>query len=191
MLTELIQKTRTYRRFYQNEHIDTATLLELLELARFSGSARNVQPLKYVLINDRTACEKVFPHLGWAGYLNDWPGPVVGERPAAYIICLLDTTIANEADCDLGIATQNILLGAAEQGLGGCRIASIAPKLHGGLDLPEHLKILLVLALGKPKEQVVIDALPEDGDCRYWRDNNAVHHVPKRELEEIIIKTEL
>lgn len=191
MLKELIKNTRSYRKFYQNEPIDTAALLELIELARLAGSARNVQPLKYVIINDRKACEIIFPHLGWAGYLNDWPGPVAGERPSAYIICLLDTTIANEADCDLGIATQNILLGAIERGLGGCRIASISPKLHGALSLPEHLKVLLVLALGKPKEQVVVDALPKDGDCRYWRDDKAVHHVPKRTLEEIIVQAEL
>ena len=104
---------------------------------------------------------------------------------------MLDTTISNDADCDLGIASQNILLGATEQGLGGCRIASVSPKLHTLLGLPEHLEILLVLALGKPKEHVVVDAMSEDGDCRYWRDNDAVHHVPKRSLEEITIKEEL
>jgi nitroreductase len=191
MLKELIEKTRSSRRFYQNEPLDTATLLELIDLARLAGSARNIQPLKYSIINDRKACEIIFSHLGWAGYLNDWPGPVEGERPSAYIICLLDTTIANEADCDLGIATQNILLGATERGLGGCRIASISPKLHNASGLPEHLKILLILALGKPKEHVVVDAVSTDGDCRYWRDNEAVHHVPKRTLEEIIIKAEL
>ncbi len=191
MLRDLVKRTRTYRRFYQEEAIDTSTLHELVDLARLAGSARNVQPLKYVVINEPSACVTIFPHLGWAGYLPDWPCPGEGERPSAYIICVLDTTIASEADCDLGIATQNILLGATEIGLGGCRIASISPKLHNDLDLSDHLKILLVLALGKPKEQVVIDAMDQDGDCQYWRDQDQIHHVPKRSLEDIIIKTDL
>ncbi len=188
-IDELITKTRTYRRFHQDTEISRNTLEELVSLARLGGSARNLQPLKYMLVNDRELSAKIFPHLLWAGYLQDWPGPAEGERPSAYIICLLDTRISQEADCDLGIATQNILLGATARGLGGCRIASVSQKLHAELDIPEHLKILMVLALGKPKEPVCIEeAVSPNGDIKYWRDAEQVHHVPKRPLDEIIIK---
>jgi nitroreductase len=186
-LQQTIMKTRSFRRFWQAEPITIEILQELIDLARLGGSARNVQPLKYLLVNAPAQNAVIFPHLGWAGYLKDWQGPVEGERPSAYIICLLDTHITNEAECDLGIATQNILLGATEKGLGGCRIASFSKKLQGVLDIPDNLQILLVLALGKPKEAVLLEDSGPDGEIKYWRDENQVHHVPKRSLEEIII----
>ena len=186
MLYELIHKTRSCRRFKEHETVDMESLRQLVELARLGGSARNVQPLKYVLINAPEVNARVFSHLGWAGYLKEWPGPEDGERPAAYIVCLLDTRLSHEADCDLGIATQNMLLGASEKALGGCRIASISPGLRDVLALNEHLRILLVIALGKPFETVSLDDQEPGGDIKYWRDAAGVHHVPKRPLQEII-----
>jgi nitroreductase len=188
MLYDLIRQTRSFRRFQENEPVQIATLRSLVDLARLGGSARNVQPLKYILVNDPMMNARIFPHLAWAGYLKDWPGPAEGERPAAYIICLLDTRLSQEAGCDLGIATQNILLGATENGLGGCRIASFSPGLKDILAIDNHLKILLVVALGKTVENISLDELQQDGDIKYWRDADQVHHVPKRSLAEIILK---
>ena len=188
MIDDLVRETRTFRRFHQDVDISRNTLEELVNLARLGGSARNLQPLKYMLINDVALNAQVFPHLLWAGYLPDWPGPEEGERPAAYIICLLDTRLCQEADCDLGIATQNILLGATARGLGGCRIGSVSPNLNKLLNVPEHLKISLVIALGKPKETVLIEEAQADGNIKYWRDHEQVHHVPKRPLDEIVVK---
>ena len=187
MLSKIIAETRSYRRFWQAESIAIATLKELVDLARLGGSARNVQPLKYLLVNSPSQNTKIFPQLGWAGYLKDWPGPVEGEHPSAYIICMLDTRLSNAAECDLGIATQNILLGATEKGLGGCRIASFSRELQSILNIPDHLQILMVLALGKPKENVLIEDSGPDGDIKYWRDATQVHHVPKRSLQEIVM----
>jgi nitroreductase len=188
MLKETIRKTRSYRRFWQNEIIGVDTLEVLVDLARLGGSARNVQPLKYLLLNAPADNEKIFPHLGWAGYLKNWQGPVDGERPTAYIICLLDIRLAEEADCDLGIATQNILLGATEKGLGGCRIATFSRQLKKILNIPEYLRILMVLALGKPKETVQLEEIGPDADIKYWRDEAQTHHVPKRSLGEVVVK---
>jgi len=189
MIADLVRKTRSYRRFYQDVRVNVETLEKLVDLARLGGSARNLQPLKYLLVNESAECDTLFPHLGWAGYLPEWPGPEEGERPAAYIVCLLDTRLSREAECDLGIATQNILLGAAELGLGGCRIASFSPTLAKEVEIPEYLRVLLVLALGKPKEQVVIDSAHGE-DIKYWRDDTQIHHVPKRSLDEIIYRQE-
>ena len=129
-----------------------------------------------------------FSTLAWAGYLKDWPGPVEGERPSAYIIILGDKRIRQSFGVDPGIAAQSILLGATEKGLGGCIIASIKKEvLAEALKIPEELEILLALALGKPKERVVIDPVGPDGDIKYWREADGTHHVPKRPLDEIII----
>jgi nitroreductase len=188
MIRDLILTNRSYRRFYENVAIEEETLRELVDLARLSASGANRQPLKYVLSADPQENALVFPHLAWAGYLKDWPGPSEGERPAAYIIVLGDTEIRKSFGCDHGIAAQSILLGAREKGLGGCIIASIQRnELRKALDIAPQYEILLVLALGKPKEKVVVETVGPDGDIKYWRDNEGVHHVPKRSLDEIII----
>ena len=188
MLRELIIKNRSYRRFYQEEEISIETLSELVDLARLSASGANLQPLKYILSNEPDKNSRIFSCLVWAGYLKDWPGPAEGERPSAYIIILGDTQISKSFDCDCGIAAQSILLGATEKDLGGCMVGSILrEKLRTILNISKRYEILLTIALGKPKESVVIETTDDDGDIKYWRDNNGLHHVPKRSLNEIII----
>lgn len=188
MFKDLILKNRTYRRFFQNEVVSRQTLTELVDLARLSASASNLQPLKYILSNDSKLNSEIFPCLAWAGYLKDWPGPIEGERPSAYIVMLGDTSVGRTFGSDQGISAQSIMLGAAEKGLGGCMIASVQKqKLREVLNIPEHLEILLVLAIGKPKENVVIEKMPPSGEVRYWRSEDGTHHVPKRSLDEIII----
>jgi len=188
-MKDLILKSRSYRRFHQEVAVDLGTLRGLVDLARLSPTGNNLQPLKYVLSRDAARNAQIFPHLAWAGYLNDWPGPAEGERPSAYIIILQDTEIRKEAGCDYGIAAQSILLGAAEKGLGGCMIGSIEKTgLRKALNIPQQYEILLVVALGKPKEKIVLDPVGPDGDIKYWRDDRGVHHVPKRSLDDLIIE---
>lgn len=190
MIRDLILKNRSYRRFFQDSAIEKQTLRELVDLARLSPSAGNMQPLKFILSCEAEKNAAVFQHLRWAGYLKDWPGPVEGERPAGYIIILGDTSISKSFFCNHGIAAQSILLGAAEKGLGGCIFASIdSDGLKKSLNIADKFEILLVIALGKPKEKVVLEKVGSDGDIKYWRDSNAVHHVPKRDLDDIIIET--
>lgn len=130
----------------------------------------------------------IFPTLSWAGYLEDWTGPVEGERPSAYIILLGDKELANSFQYDAGITSQSITLGAAELGLGACLIGSIKrDSLRKILSIPERYEILLVIALGKPGESVKMEDIEDDGKIKYWRDEKEIHHVPKRRLEEIIL----
>ena len=188
MIADLIKANRSCRRFDEKHPIASSTLRELTDLARMSASAANLQPLKYILSCEPATNAKIFDCLAWAYYLKDWPGPGLGERPGAYIIMLNDTGISKTLDCDHGIAAQSILLGAREKGLAGCMLAAVnRPKLSAVLKIPEQLKIMLVLAIGKPGETIVIDDLQAQGDIRYWRDEEQIHHVPKRRLEDIIV----
>lgn len=188
MLRDLVLKNRSYRRFHQERSVTMETLRGLADLARLSASAANRQPLKYILSVEPAKNSKIFDTLAWAAYLKDWDGPAEGERPSAYVVILHDTRICPDLDCDHGIAAQSILLGAAENGLGGCMIASVKrKKLRAALDIPVGLEIKLVLALGVPKEKVVIDEIPADGDIKYWREDDGTHHVPKRSLDEVVV----
>jgi nitroreductase len=188
MIKDLVVRNRTYRRFDQSFAVSMDTLKDLVDLARLSGSAGNKQPLKYILSCDPLKNALIFEQLAWAGYLKDWPGPVEGERPSAYILMLGDKQISPFFDFDNGIAAQSILLGAVEKGLGGCMIASIQrPKLREKLNIPDRYEILLVIALGKPVETVVLETVKTDGDVKYWRDSEGRHYVPKRSLDDIIL----
>jgi len=188
MIRDLVIKNRSYRRFYQDEKIDRKTLEELVDLARLSASASNNQPLKYILSTDLETNALIFPHIGWAGALKDWDGPVEGERPSAYIAVLGDKEVASNFVVDHGIAGQSILLGAVEKGLGGCMLMAIKREpLIKILDVPEHCSLLMLIALGKPKEKVVVEECASPTDTKYWRDEDQVHHVPKRRLEDMII----
>jgi len=188
MIRELVIKNRSYRRFHQEVPIERETLKELVDLARLSASAANRQPLKYLLFCQPEKNQLIFPCLSWAGYLKDWPGPAEGEKPSAYIIVLGDTRIHPSFSCDHGIAAQSIMLGATERGLGGCIMSAVdRVKLRQALNIPRHYEILLVLALGKPREKVVLETVGADGDIKFWRDKDDVHHVPKRALDDIIV----
>jgi len=189
MLEDLVRKNRSYRRFHQDVPVDIETLRALVNLARLSASGSNLQPLKYILSCQPQTNARIFPHTRWAGYLKDWSGPAEGERPSAYIVILGDTEIRKSFGCDHGIAAQSIMLGATERGLGGCMIGSVDHTgLRKALDISEQYEILLVLALGKPKETVVLEEVGPDGDIRYYRDAQGVHHVPKRSLDELILR---
>ncbi|MEN8262428.1 MAG: nitroreductase family protein [Nitrospirota bacterium] len=188
LLKTLIRKNRSYRRFHEKHKISKKTLISLVDLARLSGSSANLQPLKYYLSSAAETNDEIFPCLKWAGYLKDWAGPSKGERPSAYIIMMGDTKISRSFGYDAGIASQSILLGAVEKALAGCIIGSIErEKLKSNLKIADHLEILLIIALGKPKEKVLIKPLRKSKSIKYWRDKKGSHYVPKRDLEEIIV----
>lgn len=130
-MLELTTKTRSFRRFDESRRISDEAIDALINLARLGGSAMNCQPWQFMGVTDPESCSLIFPYLGWAGYLSDWKGPEEGERPSAYIICFLNKNLQKcglkEAWFDLGTATQNMLLGAMEKDIGGCRIGAFSP----------------------------------------------------------------
>ena len=189
MLADLVLKNRSHRRFYQKHGVDLKTLEDLVDMARLSASGGNLQPLKYIVSSDPEKNALIFPHLTWATFLEDRPGPDEGERPSAYIIILGDTEISQSFGCDHGIAAQTIMLGATERGVGGCIIGTIQREnLRTSLEIPTRFDILLVLALGRTKDTVAIERVDASGNTRYWRDDKKVHHVPKRSIDDIIIR---
>ena len=182
MLRDLVVKNRSYRRFHQDVPMELETLRELIDLARLSPSAANRQALKFIISNDPQKNALIFPNLRID---ND---PVEGERPSAYVIILHDKRIQAWAHVDLGIAAQTIHLGVVEKGFGGVMVANIDKDgLRKALDIPADFEILLVLALGKPNEEMVIETMGADGSLQQWWDDKRARHVIKRSLDDIIV----
>ncbi len=190
IIKELLVKDRSIRRFDESKAITEETLRSFVELTRYCASGRNVQPLRYRIVTSQEERAKVFPLLAWAGYLTDWDGPAVGERPAAYLVQCLDTRYGKNCLCDDGLQLQAITLAATALGIGNCIIKSFnAPRLHKELGLPDEIEPRYVLALGYPAEKVILETTDgtEEADIRYYRAADDTHHVPKRPLDELII----
>jgi nitroreductase len=188
MLKDLVLKNRSYRRFDNSVAIPMTTLEELVALARVCPSAANKQPLRFILSTSRKDNDAIFDCLKWAAYLKDWDGPLPAERPSAYIVMLNTAKDWDFAKYDLGITAQTMLLGAVEKGLGGCMLGAIdREKLRAHFSLDQEIEISLVLALGKPVEDVRIVELPADGSIRYYRDEAGVHYVPKRSQADVVL----
>ena len=188
MIKEILEKSRSYRRFKEDMKIERETLEELVDLTRFCPSTGNIQPMKYALVWEEDLNSRVFKTLAWAGYLREWDGPTEGERPTAYIVLLKDRNLMKTASLDDGIVAQTICIGAAEKGIGTCMIGSVKrEELRSILELDERFDISLVIALGYPNEIVVLEDIKDDGNFKYWRDE-VNHYVPKRTIDEVIIK---
>lgn len=185
-LIELLRVNRSYRRFHQRPVPDEKLLHELVALTRFTASSKNIQPLKYVIVTKPNELNFVFDQLKWAWYLKDWDGPSPDDRPTAYLVMLLDKNLNDRADFDAGIAAQTILLGATAAGFGGCIVRTVNRyAISRYFNLEENLEVMMVLALGKPKQTVEIKAV-ENASVAYFTDENDVHVVPKRLVDELI-----
>jgi nitroreductase len=186
MIRQLVLRNRSYRRFDQSKSISRQTLRDLVDLARLSPSAANLQNLRFWLVSNPH--NSLFGCLRWANYLKDWDGPMEGERPAGYILVLAPHNCTKYHYYDAGIACQSVLLGATEIGLGGCILASVdRDEAKRILKIPPEWEILLVIALGIPAEEVIIDQIATNDNIEYWRDEKDRHHVPKRDLDTLIL----
>ena len=186
---EIVENNRSYRRFDQKRRLDKTELLELADLARKTPSAGNRQLLRYVISCSPEINSRIFETLGWAASLPDWPGPQEAERPSGYIVIVTEGDSWDWARVDLGIAAQTILLGAAAQGLGGCMLGNVRKEqLREILELEDNLVIQLVIALGKPVEEVVLEKADRGDSLTYYRTEDRVHHVPKRKLTDLVIR---
>jgi nitroreductase len=187
-IDEVIRKRRTIRRFKQ-EDIPLDKLTTLIDYGRLAPAGNNIQSIEYIIVKDKENREKLFPLVNWAGSLPKGERtPEENRRPMAYFIVLINTNIKKDAPHDVGAAVENILLGAVNLGLGACWMGSInRNKIRSLFQIEEKYKITHVISLGYPDEKSVTE--PFEDSFKYWKDENGVMHIPKRDIDDIIINT--
>lgn len=185
----LVKKSRSFRSFDETKPVTRQTLEALIECARFAPTGVNLQELKYYLSCTSETNSIIQPLTRWAGKIkNQYALPPEGHKPTAFIVILVDTRIMTDpekAKTDVGIAAQTILLAASSIALGGCMIGSFDKSVSKALSLPEYLSPSLIVALGVPDEEIITEDRVSSVD--YYRDENGVHHVPKRTKDELIV----
>jgi len=182
---ETIKSRRSIRRFSQ-EKLDRNFLIELVETARCAPAAANIQSLEYIIVDKPDMCSKLFATLAWASYVKPKRNPQPNERPAAYIVVLVDTEIKKEAHVDAAAAIENILLAAWSKGVGSCWLGAIDKmKILEILNISEKYQVDSVIALGKPAETPKMEDA-ETENTKYYLDDKDVLHVPKKPLKKIL-----
>ena len=186
-LMDLLKTRRTYRRFLQKE-ISQETIDEILLAARLSSSAANKQPLSYIVVSGAEKVAAIFEHTKWAGALPPELGePKEGERPMLFIAVVQNTDINPNCDTDAGVAISNMTLAAWNRGVGSCIIGACNKvKLSEMFGLSEKQKLHTVIAFGYPSHTSSVVDLGEDGNIKYYLDENQDYMVPKRALKDVV-----
>ena len=185
---EAIMKRRTIRKFVQ-EKVSDDKLVELIDCARVAAYGANMQPLKFRIITDSDERAQIFPMTKWAGYLSDGT-PKENERPTAYIAVLGDKEIKANAsfEVEAGAAVTTMMLEAVEMGLSSCWLGAIEREnIKNALKIPQNLDVVYLLALGYAAQESKVCEMSE-GNVKYFLDDSNVINVPKRSLDEIIVK---
>lgn len=186
-LMELLATRRTYRRFEQRE-VAREIVDDILEAARLASSARNAQPLTYIVIEEKAKVDEVFALTRWAGYLAPELGqPKADEQPVLFVAVVQNLDINRDSDTDAGLAIGNMTLAAWNHGVGSCIIGACdKPKLSEMFGLTENQKLHTVVAFGYPSHKSYVEPVKEDGDIKYYLDANKDYVVPKRELADVV-----
>ncbi len=192
MIKDLVRQNRSYRGYDESRRVTEEELRELVDCARLTASSVNMQPLKYYLAWEKKEVDRIQALTAWARGLPEMTLPHEGMRPTAFIVICQDKNIQESLarfQKDVGIAAQTMLLAAVEMGLGGCMIGNFrAESVQQELGLAENLAPLLIVAIGKPAEKIVLTEVGEGESVAYYRDENDVHYVPKRRLEDVILE---
>ena len=187
MIKDLVFNNRSCRGYDQEYHFTRNEMEEYIKCARLCPSSGNVQPLKYYIAYENPYVKEIQNLTHWAGLLPKVELPHVGKGPTAFIIICQDMLVnsnLNRFQKDVGIVAQTMLLLATEQGLGGCMIGDFqGGDLKKFLGIDENIQPLLVVALGKPDEEIVLTEVGADGKTAYYRDEKDIHYVPKRAIE--------
>ena len=186
---ETLNTRRTYRRFAQKP-VPQDVVDDMVEALRLSSCGANRQAVKLVVVQSPEMVKKVHPLVKWAGYLPPEQGaPKADEQPVMYLAVVQDSSIPGDLNTDTGIALANITLAAWAKGVGSCIMGAIdRPALTKLLALPDGVRLCYMVALGYPTHASKLVEM-QDGSVKYYLDENRGYCVPKRSMDEVLLKT--
>jgi nitroreductase len=193
---EAIEKRRSVRKFLQKP-IPYSVLRKLINAARLAPSGGNFQAWEFIVVDDKELCAKIFPMTSWAIYFGKEGAPEEGERPVSYVVFLNNKSLNKNLPpsvwiADISAAIENLILAAVEEGIGTCWLGSMQlnkiqrANLVNLLSVPDTHSLEFMVALGYPVETHQVEDIEKDGSIKYYRDEQGIHHVPKRKLEHIL-----
>lgn len=183
-LARLLRHNRSYRGYDASFRVREDQLRKIIAVATLCPSARNQQVLRFrPVLADEAA--KVLRHIRLGGALPELHLPFPGTEPNAFIVICSTVEESKYVDVDLGIVAQSMLLQAVEMGLGGICIGAFDHKeLREELSLPHEP--LLVLAIGRPAEKILLKECRAGDNLNYYRMDNT-HYVPKITIDDLIL----
>jgi len=152
---EIIAQRRSIRR-YLDKSVEREKILECLEAARLAPSADNVQPWRFLVIDDPELKDKFTKEI-FSGIYSI--SKFAAKAPVLIMILARLDIIANRIGkqiqnihfylIDTGIAGEHIVLQAEELGLGTCWIGWFnSRKARKVLNIPRKYKIVSLLSMG-------------------------------------------
>lgn len=188
-MMEFLRSRRTYRRFAQRA-VPHEILTEAVDAARMASCGANRQTVRYIVVESADAVAAVQPLVHWAAYLPPEQGtPKADELPTAFIAVLQDDNLPGASDVDVGLALGSLTAAAWAHGVGSCIMGAIdRPALKELLALPEGVRLCYMVAFGYPTHESHLVEM-QDGSVKYYLDADRNYCVPKRGMDEVLLKT--
>lgn len=188
---EAAMKRRSIRRF-QDRPVPYEVLQKCVDAGRMAPSGRNQQVGEFIIVDDKEILPEMFANIGGSVKMPpEKGGPRPENTPKAYFVIVINKTLEVDANrrritlYDIGMAAENIILTALEEGLGCCPIMMFNEgNIKKALNIPEEYDIGLVIVTGYPEETSVAEVATDS--TTGWVDENLVRHVPKRKLADIL-----
>ena len=186
---ELLTTRRTYRRFAQKA-VPQDVVDDIVQAVRLSSCGANRQAVRLVLVQSPEMVAKMQPLVHWAAYLPPEQGqPKPDETPVLFVAVCQDESLPGCNDTDTGLALANMTDAAWAHGVGSCIMGAIdRPAIKELLGLGENLRLHSVVACGYPTHKSHLVAM-QNGNVKYYLDDARDYCVPKRPMEEILLKT--
>ena len=184
-LGTLLRQNRSYRGYDKSCVVTQAQLRRIVEVCTRIPSGRNQQALRFKLITKDTGADRMQGLYKLGGALPELHLPFPGTEPEAFIVICSVKEPDRWVNMDIGIAAQSMLLKAVEMGLGGICIGAFNKQaVTDTFALP--CEPVLVLAIGKPAEQIELVPVHAEEPLKYYRENG-IHYVPKIVANDLIL----
>ncbi len=185
---EALKERRTVRLF-QQKNVTDSDLSDMIDAARVTSCASNLQQLRYIVIRDSKLVKDIFPLTAWANLVRPSRTPEWGiSAPRCFIAVIASATANQVIYADAGAAIQSMQLMAWSKGLGSCWLGSIQrDKLKILLKLPDDKQVLYLVAVGYPDEKPIAEDVQEGKSVFYYLDEQQRLHIPKIRMEDVAI----